>query len=59
MRIFGSNIDLRKVDFLSVEKISERSLFVTEKDGKAWKPWKNAEKIISTREQCAEHQLDC
>ena len=28
MRIFGSNIDLRKVDFLSAAKISEHSRFV-------------------------------
>ena len=27
MQIFGSNIDLRKVDFLSVKKISERSRY--------------------------------
>ena len=28
MQIFGSNIDLGTVDFLSAEKISERSPFV-------------------------------
>ena len=29
MRKFGSNVDFRKVDFLSAEKISRRSRFLT------------------------------
>ena len=41
---FGSNINLRKIDFLGVEKISERSRFVNKYVG-----WQRCAELLTTK----------